>query len=142
MNNKVNWAVIPCAGKGTRFLPITKGLPKEMLPIVDRPTLDYIVQELVDSGIENIVFIVSKDKDEIKKYYDIDKAYEDELINSDKEAYAKMIHVFSEDYKNGWYEKVEAMQGKKNTYYAGEVMSFGDMEETCEYSRELVERFF
>jgi len=51
-------------------------------------------------------------------------------------------HVFSEDYKNGWYEKVEAMQGKKNTYYAGEVMSFGDMEETCEYSRELVERFF
>ena len=51
-------------------------------------------------------------------------------------------HVFSEDYKNGWYEKVEAMQGKYRTFYAGEIMSFGDMDETAEYSRELVERFF
>jgi UDP-glucose pyrophosphorylase len=95
MDNSVKWAVIPCAGKGTRFLPITKGLPKEMLPIVDRPTLDYIVQELVDSGITNIVFIVSKDKDEIKKYYDEDVAYEKELKDGGKENYAKMIHEAS-----------------------------------------------
>ena len=51
-------------------------------------------------------------------------------------------HVFSEDYAAGWYEKVEGMQGDNNTYYAGEVMSFGDMDETIEYSRDLVERFF
>jgi protoporphyrinogen oxidase len=51
-------------------------------------------------------------------------------------------HVDSETYASGWYEKVEAMQGQKNTYYAGEVMSFGDMDETSEYSRELVDRFF
>lgn len=51
-------------------------------------------------------------------------------------------HVFSEDYAAGWYDKVEAMQGNKNTYYAGEVMSFGDMEETTGYSKDLVERFF
>ena len=51
-------------------------------------------------------------------------------------------HIYSEDYKNGWYEKVEAMQGKYDTYYAGEIMSFGDMDETAEYSRELVDRFF
>ena len=51
-------------------------------------------------------------------------------------------HVFSEDYAAGWYDKVEAMQGNKNTYYAGEVMAFGDMDETAEYSRELVDRFF
>lgn len=51
-------------------------------------------------------------------------------------------HVFSADYAAGWYDKVEAMQGKYDTYYAGEVMSFGDMDETAEYSRELVERFF
>ena len=44
MNNEVKFAVIPCAGKGTRFLPITKGVPKEMLNIVDKPTLDYIVR--------------------------------------------------------------------------------------------------
>lgn len=51
-------------------------------------------------------------------------------------------HVYSEDYAAGWYDKVEAMQGKNNTYYAGEVMSFGDMDETVEYSHDLVERFF
>ena len=51
-------------------------------------------------------------------------------------------HVYSEDYANGWYDKVEAMQGQKNTYYAGEIMSFGDMEETATYSKTLVERFF
>jgi len=92
MENFVKWAVIPCAGKGTRFLPITKGVAKEMLPIVDRPTLDYIVQELVDSGIENIVFVVSRGKDEIKKYYDKDEAYETELISKGKKEFADAIH--------------------------------------------------
>ena len=51
-------------------------------------------------------------------------------------------HVFSEDYAAGWYDKVEAMQDKYNTFYAGEIMSFGDMDETAEYSYELIERFF
>ena len=51
-------------------------------------------------------------------------------------------HIYSEDYADGWYDKVEAMQGKYNTYYAGEIMSFGDMDETVEYSHDLVERFF
>jgi hypothetical protein len=51
-------------------------------------------------------------------------------------------HVSSEDYAAGWYEKVEALQGSNNTYYAGEAMSFGDMEETSEYSKDLIERFF
>ena len=51
-------------------------------------------------------------------------------------------HVFSKDYADGWYDKVEAMQGKYDTYYAGEIMSFGDMDETAEYSKELVDRFF
>ena len=57
MNNKVEWAVIPAAGRGTRFLPITKGTSKEMLNIVDRPTIDYIVEECLNAGIKNIVFI-------------------------------------------------------------------------------------
>jgi hypothetical protein len=51
-------------------------------------------------------------------------------------------HVFTKDYADGWYDKVEAMQGKDHTWYAGEIMSFGDMDETAEYSRELVERFY
>ncbi len=51
-------------------------------------------------------------------------------------------HIYSEDYAAGWYERVEAMQGENNTFYAGEIMSFGDMDETIEYSRDLIERFF
>lgn len=95
MKNEVKFAVIPCAGKGTRFLPITKGVPKEMLNIVDRPTLDFIVDELIDSGITEIVFVVSKDKDDIKKYYDRDFAFEQDLINHKKDKYAEIIKVNS-----------------------------------------------
>ena len=63
----VKFAVIPCAGHGTRFLPITKGVPKEMCPIIDKPTLDYIVEECIAGGIEEFVIIVSEGKDDIKK---------------------------------------------------------------------------
>lgn len=89
---KVKYAVIPCAGKGTRFLPITKGVAKEMCPIVDRPTLDYIVEECLDAGITDIVFVVSRGKDDIKKYYSLDEDYEKDLIASGKKEYADIIH--------------------------------------------------
>lgn len=84
MDLNVKYAVIPCAGRGTRFLPITKGVAKEMCPIIDRPTLDYIIEECIDSGITNIVLIVSKDKADIKKYYSIDEEFEKELERAGK----------------------------------------------------------
>ena len=59
---KIRKAVIPVAGMGTRFLPVTKSVPKEMLPIIDKPTLQYIVGECVESGIEEILFITSPKK--------------------------------------------------------------------------------
>lgn len=89
---EVKYAVIPCAGHGTRFLPITKGVPKEMCPIVDKPTLDYIVEECLDAGITDIVLIVSEGKDDIKKYYDLDPKYEEELRKNGKGKYADLIH--------------------------------------------------
>jgi UTP--glucose-1-phosphate uridylyltransferase len=91
-NLDVKWAVIPCAGNGTRFLPITKGIAKEMCPIVDRPTLDYIVQEVIDGGVTDIVLIVSVDKDDIKRYYTYNPEYEQELIAKGKVEAAKLIH--------------------------------------------------
>ena len=63
-------AVIPAAGYGTRFLPITKALPKEMLPIIDRPTIEYTVNEAVSSGITDIILIVSSNKNAIVDYFD------------------------------------------------------------------------
>ena len=59
---KITKAVIPAAGFGTRFLPATKAMPKEMLPIIDTPTLQYIVKEAVDSGITDILIIIGKNK--------------------------------------------------------------------------------
>ncbi len=63
-------AVIPAAGYGTRFLPVTKALPKEMLPIIDRPTLEYIVEEAIQSGITDILLVVSGNKNSIVDYFD------------------------------------------------------------------------
>jgi len=59
---KIKKAVIPAAGLGTRFLPATKAIPKEMLPIVDKPTIQYIVEEIIDSGIEDILIITGRNK--------------------------------------------------------------------------------
>lgn len=67
---RVKKAVIPAAGLGTRFLPATKAQPKEMLPIVDKPTLQYIIEEVVDSGIEEILIITGRNKTSIENHFD------------------------------------------------------------------------
>ncbi|MEG0377672.1 MAG: sugar phosphate nucleotidyltransferase, partial [Eubacterium sp.] len=66
---KVKKAVIPAAGLGTRFLPVTKSVPKEMLPIVDKPTIQYIIEEIVDSGIQEILIITGRNKDIIVNHF-------------------------------------------------------------------------
>ncbi|WP_209121742.1 UTP--glucose-1-phosphate uridylyltransferase GalU [Alkalihalobacillus sp. BA299] len=67
---KVRKAIIPAAGLGTRFLPATKAMPKEMLPIVDKPTIQYIVEEAVNSGIEDIIIVTGKGKRAIEDHFD------------------------------------------------------------------------
>ena len=67
---KVKKAIIPAAGMGTRFLPATKAMPKEMLPIVDRPTIEYIVEEAILSGIEDIIIVTGKGKRAIEDHFD------------------------------------------------------------------------
>jgi UTP--glucose-1-phosphate uridylyltransferase len=68
---KVTKAIIPAAGLGTRFLPATKAMPKEMLPIVDKPTIQYIVEEAIESGIEDIIVVTGKGKRAIEDHFDI-----------------------------------------------------------------------
>lgn len=75
---KIRKAVIPAAGFGTRFLPVTKAIPKEMLPIVDKPTIQYIAEEAIKSGIEELLIIVSRGKDAIINHFD--KAFELEAV--------------------------------------------------------------
>ena len=67
---KIRKAIIPAAGLGTRFLPATKAMPKEMLPIVDKPTIQYIVEEAIESGIEDIIIVTGKGKRAIEDHFD------------------------------------------------------------------------
>lgn len=70
LNKTVRKAVIPVAGNGTRFLPATKAMPKEMLTIVDRPVVQYAVDEAMQAGIEHIIFVTSRNKTAIEDYFD------------------------------------------------------------------------
>ena len=81
---KVRKAIIPAAGLGTRFLPVTKAMPKEMLPIVDKPTIQYIVEEAVASGIEDIIIVTGKGKRAIEDHFDIAPELERNLLEKGK----------------------------------------------------------
>ncbi|MFF2588507.1 UTP--glucose-1-phosphate uridylyltransferase GalU [Peribacillus butanolivorans] len=81
---KVRKAIIPAAGLGTRFLPATKAMPKEMLPIVDKPTIQYIVEEAVASGIEDIIIVTGKGKRAIEDHFDFAPELEQNLMDKGK----------------------------------------------------------
>jgi UTP--glucose-1-phosphate uridylyltransferase len=82
---RIRKAIIPAAGLGTRFLPATKALPKEMLPIVDKPTIQYIVEEAVASGIEDIIIISGRGKRSIEDHFDQSYELEDALLKKNKQ---------------------------------------------------------
>ena len=88
-------AVIPAAGEAINFLPVTKGLPKEMLPIIDKPIILYQVEEAVASGIEEIVIVISKGKECIQKFFERDPMYENYLISKKHPDFASEIRRIS-----------------------------------------------
>jgi UTP--glucose-1-phosphate uridylyltransferase len=81
---KVKKAIIPAAGLGTRFLPATKAMPKEMLPIVDKPTIQYIIEEAIESGIEDIIIVTGKGKRAIEDHFDHSFELEQNLFDKGK----------------------------------------------------------
>ncbi|MGL5934235.1 MAG: UTP--glucose-1-phosphate uridylyltransferase, partial [Cetobacterium sp.] len=99
---KVTKAVIPAAGLGTRVLPATKAQPKEMLVIVDKPSLQYIVEELVESGIEDILIVTGRNKNSIEDHFDHSFELENTLSRSGKDELL---------------EKIETIHGMANIYY-------------------------
>lgn len=96
MNKKIKKAVIPAAGLGTRFLPATKAQPKEMLPIVDKPTIQYIIEEAVASGIEEILIITGRNKKCIEDHFDKSVELELELEKSGKKEMLKLVREISD----------------------------------------------
>lgn len=93
---KVKKAIIPAAGLGTRFLPATKAQPKEMLPIVDKPTIQYIIEEAVASGIEDIIIVTGRSKRAIEDHFDKSLELEAALVKSGKEDVLEEIQGISE----------------------------------------------
>ena len=85
-------AVLPVAGFGTRFLPASKATPKEMLPIIDKPLVQYAVEEAINSGIKEIIFITSPEKYSIKKHFKTNKELELRLLNSGKETMIEKLN--------------------------------------------------
>lgn len=92
----VRKAIIPAAGLGTRFLPATKAQPKEMLPIVDKPTIQYIIEEAVEAGIQDIIVVTGRNKRSIEDHFDRSIELELELEKSSKQEMLDMVREISE----------------------------------------------
>ena len=91
---KIKKAVIPAAGLGTRVLPASKAMPKEMLPIVDKPAIQYIVEEAVRSGIEDILIITSRGKTTVEDHFDRSPELEERLLRAGKmQVYHEMVAI-------------------------------------------------
>lgn len=96
MNQKVKKAVIPAAGLGTRLLPATKSQPKEMLPIVDKPVIQYVVEEVIEAGITDILMIIGKGKRAIEEFFDRNFELEEALIKKGEKALADELRRYAE----------------------------------------------
>ena len=93
---KVRKAIIPAAGLGTRLLPNTKSIPKEMLPLVDKPVIQYIVEEAVSAGIEEILIITNRGKSPIEDYFDYSPDLEERLIRDGKQDEAETVRAVAD----------------------------------------------
>jgi len=93
---KVKKAIVAVAGSGTRFLPTTKSMPKEMLPIVDKPIIQLVVEELVEAGIEDIILVTKWDKKSLEDHFDHSWALEDELERAGKTKQLEEVKRISE----------------------------------------------
>ena len=93
---KVRKAVFPAAGLGTRFLPATKAQPKEMLPVVDKPLIQYGVEEAMHSGIQNIIIVTGRGKSSIEDHFDVSFELEQLLESKNKAEMLSMVRAISE----------------------------------------------
>ena len=147
---KVNKAVILAAGKGTRFMPYTKAHPKEMLAVIDRPSLQLIVEEVVSSGIKEILVVISREKEDIKRYFTPNSALIDELEAAGKKHEAQLLRELDrlanidfvyQDVPNGTGRAVQLAQawtkGEPFVVLNGDDVILGDKPVT----RQLVEAY-
>ena len=109
MPQKVRKAVFPAAGLGTRFLPATKASPKEMLPLVDKPLIQYVVEEAVASGIESVIIVTGRGKSAIEDHFDVSFELEQLLEDRGKEDLLREIRAISEMARISYVRQREAL---------------------------------
>lgn len=110
-------AIIPAAGLGTRFLPATKAMPKEMLPILDKPTIQYIVEEAAKAGIEDIIIVTGKHKRSIEDHFDNQKELEMILEDKGKTDLLEKVH-YSTSLANIFYVRQKEQKGLGHAIYS------------------------
>lgn len=96
MKSSIRKAIIPVAGLGTRFLPATKAQPKEMLPIIDKPIIQYLVEEAVDSGISDVIFVTGRGKRAIEDHFDYSPELETSLLKKNKKDTFRQVRAISD----------------------------------------------
>src|SRR3990170_8153763 len=106
---KVRKAVFPAAGLGTRFLPVTKAIPKEMLPLIDKPLIQYCVEEAIASGIEDVIIITGRGKTAIEDHFDTSKELEVLLEEKGKTDLLKMVRDISNLVRFSYTRQKEAL---------------------------------
>lgn len=146
---KVKKAVIPAAGLGTRFLPATKAMAKEMLPIVDKPTIQFIVEEAINSGIEDILIVTGKSKRPIEDHFDSNPELEANLREKDKLDLLKLVeettglnlYFVRQSYPKGLGHAV--LQAKAFIGNEPFVVMLGDdiMEDKVPLTKQLMDRY-
>ncbi len=120
MKKKITKVVIPAAGFGTRFLPQTKAMPKEMLPVVDKPVIQYVVEEAVHSGVENIIIVTGANKRAIEDHFDVpNEDLVKNLMNGNKEHILSKIRKIS-DMANFIYIRQKGPYGNGTPILAAE----------------------
>lgn len=108
---KVRKAIIPAAGFGLRFLPATKAQPKAMLPLVDKPQIQYVVEEALQSGIEQFIIITGRGKEAIENHFDVSYELEDTLRKKNKDGYLELVQDISHMIQNIAYVRQKEARG-------------------------------
>ena len=109
MPQKIRKAVFPAAGLGTRFLPATKASPKEMLPLVDKPLIQYVAEEAVASGVESIIIVTGRDKTAIEDHFDISFELENLLRQRGKDKQLQQVRAITEMARISYVRQREAL---------------------------------
>lgn len=148
---KVRKAVIPAAGLGTRFLPATKAMPKEMLPIVDKPTIQFIVEEAKKSGIEDILIVTGKNKRSIEDHFDANPELEQDLEEKHKDKLLKLTQSITDLGVNLYYTRQPHPAGlgdaisRARSFVGNEpfVVMLGDdlMDDKTPLTKQLIDRY-